>query len=179
MVSLQRVFYVLESNVGRFLSALLAVLSIWGCGATTNVQSNQVPAAVKAPPKSAVKGKDESLEVVLVLKEATVYGGPQTEILLKLSGAINEVAGLGTIKSSCVKKAAQTDEFIRLNCWWAGAGQTIVVKATEGSVLVTKTEVEEYGNGKPAESSQSRKTTVLKRVPLKPGQKVSVKLLAQ
>jgi hypothetical protein len=162
--------------LGRFLSGALAVLLIWGCGAGTNVQSDQAPAAVKASPKSAVKAKDESLEMVFVLKEATVYGGPQTEILLKIRGAINEVAGLATLKSTCIKKTPRTDEFIRLHCWWAGAGQTIVVKAAEGSIVVTKTEIDELNKSEPP---QSKMATVLKRVPRKPGQQVSVKLSGQ
>lgn len=179
MVSLHRVFCVLEFDMGRSLVCLVVFSFLWGCGTASRVQPTQVPSTVKTSTESAVSGEAKPLEVVLVLKEATVYGGPQTEILLKLRGAINELVGLGTIKSSCVKKTARTGEFIRLHCWWAGAGQTIVVKTMERSVLVTKTEIDELGKKEPTHSDQPKRVKILKRVPLQPGQKVSVELSAQ
>lgn len=179
MLLLHPMVCVLEFDVGRLLSGVLAFLLMCGCGAASNVQSNHAPSATKASPKGVVSRDEDRIELTLVLKEAIIYGGPQTDILVKLSGAINEVVGLGTIKSSCVKKTARPDEFIRLHCWWAGAGQRIVVKSKDRSLLVTKTEIEEMDRSKHDGTSQPHKPTVLKSVPLKPGQNVSVKLSAQ
>jgi hypothetical protein len=153
--------------MGRFLSGVFALSLLWGCGLSGQVQSTTSELNAGDPPRASANKSHELIEAVLILKKANVHGNPQTEILLQLSGAIKQVSVVATANAPCVQKAAQPDELIRVDCWWAGSGETFVIKTVEQALLITKLEKAEHGSPKAPK--------VLKKVSLKPGQRVSVK----
>ena len=152
----------------RFLSALIATFLLMGCGGSSQLHPTTSEASTGGSSGASVKSSHEMIEAVIVLKESNLYGNPQTEIVLRLSGAINLVSGVTTAKATCAQKAAKPDELIRIKCWWAGAGETLVLKTVGQALLITKKESAEHGTPKAPE--------VLKKVLLKPGQRVSAKL---
>lgn len=152
----------------RFLSVLLTLSWLCGCGVSSQVQPAGSKSSTTTSAHTSTKQTPKRVRATLVLKEATVYGSPQTELILKMSGGLNQVVGLGTTKAPCEIKTAQAGELIRIDCWWAGAGNRFAVKYVNGVLFVTKSQQSEHGKPEAAH--------VLKKWKLKPGQQVSAKL---
>ena len=154
-----------------FRSRVFTLLLLTGCGVSGQIHLNTHEASVGNGSKASESHRNKRIEAAIVLKEATVHGNPQTEVMLQLSGAIDLVTSITTVKAPCAQKTVQTNELIRVECWWAGAGETLVVKAIERALLITKQQSTERGTTKTVK--------LLKKLSLKGGQRVSAKLSTQ
>jgi len=74
---------------------------------------------------------------------------PTTTLRMKLSGGMSDSFELIMANGSCTGSDPEPPLLIELNCWWAGAGDTVRIASTDGAIVVTHARISEEMEGTP------------------------------
>lgn len=101
--------------------------------------------ATNIAPPSAPPSTGAQVRVVLTELPEGTYGMPQTGIRVVVTHAGAEQAvDVGTLANCTLAEGDQVTagSLATVNCWWAGAGDTIEVVTREDALIVTRQEIE-------------------------------------